>query len=169
MTPREGSHDSLEPTRQRRGRRLRLRLLAGMVVVLPLIVTLGYHWQPVVNWRIEREARAHLAAWESGDRSRPMRGVQDGALARTYELRADGARLDFVIDVSPYGDHHTVRAVESDAAVVLLVIHTDGPDGAVPANAVRREMTVTLARPLGSRVVLDPTSGERLRVAEPVR
>jgi hypothetical protein len=139
------------------------------VLAVAAVGTAAYHWQPVVNWRIEREARAHLTTWESTDRSGRMAAVRDGALAYPYDVRSDGPSLAFTIDRSPYGDGYTVRTVESDRAVVLLVIRTHVPTGTYPANAVRGEMSATLRRPLGGRVLFDGATGDRLPVDEPVR
>ena len=165
MTPREGSTPSVGRRRVRRR-----SLVAGIaaVVLVPIAAVLGYHWQPVVNWRIEREARAHLADWQTGDEAAPFAPVEDGALTRAFDVESTGTRLSFAIYGSACPETYAVRTVASDAAVVLLVIRANGPKGLCPAMALRRAMTLDLPEALGARVLFDGATGERLLPRQPV-
>jgi hypothetical protein len=57
-----------------------------------------------------------------------------------------------------YADYPDAKVIEDGAAVVLLPVPVDtGPPGPRRAIAERREVTVTLNRSLGPRVLLDGT------------
>jgi hypothetical protein len=60
----------------------------------------------------------------------------------------------------PCGEEYTAEAVESDLAVVVIVMrHPHVTIGACSAVGARRTATATLAAPLGDRVVLDLQRG----------
>jgi hypothetical protein len=60
----------------------------------------------------------------------------------------------------PCGADYTAEAVESDTAVVIIVIpHEQGFGGACSAVGARRTATVELAGPLGERAVLEVKEG----------
>jgi hypothetical protein len=64
------------------------------VLVLGIGAAFAYHSTPVVMWRIEREARAHLDEWtQAGATAASFEPVLDGALLRMTSVRIDGDRL----------------------------------------------------------------------------
>lgn len=60
----------------------------------------------------------------------------------------------------PCGADYTTEAVESDTAVVIIVVpHSNAFGGACTAVGARRVATVNLAKPLGDRAVLEVKEG----------
>jgi hypothetical protein len=68
----------------------------------------------------------------------------------------------------PCAADYTAEAVESDLAVVVIVVaHANTTPGDCPAVGKTRTATVTLDAPLGTRAVLEVTQGLPVPVHSP--
>ncbi len=123
--------------------------------------------------RQRQQADAALERWEAGaeppawDPENPPQGV----VPDTVEVSADGRDLLVTFVGSPHpasepcGEDYTGEAVESDLAVVVIIVRHSrlGPETCTGIGAVRTT-TITLAEPLGDRTVLDVQQGMPVEV-----
>lgn len=82
-----------------------------------------------------------------------------------YRLGADGRQLVLVVETGPEDKVVGGKVVDQDTSAVTVEVTVDRHRDLQPAVAVSREVTVTLADPLGTREVYT-RSGQRL---QPVR
>jgi hypothetical protein len=101
------------------------------------------------------------------DANNPPVGVRIDSATRT----ADGLQLTAWFTGAPdgadkpCGEDYTAEVVESDLAVVIIVTrHGNGFAGGCTAVGATRSATVTLAKPLGERAVLEVTEGRPVPV-----
>jgi hypothetical protein len=82
-----------------------------------------------------------------------------------YRLAPDGLSLRIAYEAGGGATFDRVELVESDARVEIGVV-VQQPNGAVRADSRIAEHTVTLSRPLGTRRVVDATTGRTVPEAE---
>lgn len=120
-----------------------------------------------------QQAAEALERWAAGDQP-PAWDAEDpptGIVPDSVEVSADGQGLVVTFVGSPRpasepcGADYTGEAVESDLAVVVIVIERGrlGPQACEDIGATRTTM-VTLAEPLGNRAVLDVQQGLPIEV-----
>jgi hypothetical protein len=86
----------------------------------------------------------------------PFQGAPHRAERATLGDDERTLRLDFTGGPPGYVEYPSVEIIYSDQAVVLLPVgHDTGPSGPRAAIGYCREVTATLNRPLGHRVLID--------------
>lgn len=112
-------------------------------------------------WTVRAQGvREPIKVLDPGVLGSAWRPAEDHPGWRRSRAEAHGAgrlvTLEFTGTPSEYADYSTAEVLEMGAAVALIPTATSiGPLGRRRAYAQRRQVSVTLATPLGSRILLD--------------
>ena len=122
-----------------------------------------------------QQAAQALERWEAGIEPPPWdpENPPVGIVVDSVEVSPDGASLVATFFGSPdpasqpCGVDYSGEAVESDLAVVVIIVEHRGPtaDACAGVDVIRTTM-ITLAAPLGDRAVLDVQQGRPVELVQ---